>query len=671
MPTREIFWNVPLGHVAYPFLVLLAFLPLAIGLWLRLRVWRRGAISTPLGDWRPRLRAVLAYALGQARVVRSPFAGSMHLLLYAGFLALFIGTLMIAVQWDLGVNYLQGQFYLFYSLVLDVFGLLALVGVAGLAYRRYLQRPRGLDNRPDDAITLALLAIVLVTGYLVEALRIGATELVQHPDWAWWSPLGALLALALAGAAPDVSALEAWHRPLWLLHALLSTLLVAYFGWSKLSHVFLVQANTFLRSTGPRGALRPVTDFKDPRSLGVGAFSDLSYKQRLSADTCIHAGRCQDNCPAFISGKPLNPKMLMVNLQALSGVARRYGAQAEQVALVERALSEDGVWACTACGACSYHCPVLVEPLDIIMDMRRRLVMGQGKLPESGQMAMLNLQKRGHPWVGTRFTRTDWMQGLPIQQLSELPTAEHPDLLFWVGCTGALVERNIQTTQAMARVLLRAGLRFGVLGDEETCSGDPARRMGNEFLFQTLARKTIKTLDRYGIKRIVTTCPHCFNTLKHEYPQLGGSYQVLHHTELLTQLLQQGRLMPDQELPRKITYHDSCYLGRFNDCYEAPRRVLAAVPGTSQVEMPRHREKGFCCGAGGGHAFIEERGGRRINHLRSEEALATGAEVLASACPFCLQMFDEGLKARGGDGHVRAMDVVEVLEAGLRNRGEP
>jgi len=462
----------------------------------------------------------------------------------------------------------------------------------------------------------------------------------------------------------STASMMGWHRVVWWLHMGISLSFLATFGWSKMSHVFLAQANAFFRSSRPLGSLRTITDFSKPAAVGAGRFADLTFQQRLGADTCIHAGRCQESCPAYISGKPLNPKRLMMNLQTISARARADG-QAEQADLFEEALSEDGVWACTTCGACSYHCPVLVEPLDIIMDQRRRLVMGEGRLPETAQMAMMNLQKRGHPWVGTKFTRTDWMSNQPVRRLCDFQEGEQVEVLFWVGCAGALVERNIRVTQSVARLLHEAGVRFAVLGDEELCTGDPARRMGNEFLFQQLARKNIKTLNSYGVRRIITSCPHCFNMLKNEYPALGGTYEVVHHAEYLAELIRLGRLRPSKALDEGVTYHDPCYLGRYNGVYQAPRDVVAAVPGALLLEMSRCRQKSFCCGAGGGHAFMEERSGQRLNHLRSLEAVGTGATVLASACPFCLQMFEEGLKAVASQEGIRALDIAEVLELGV------
>lgn len=663
-PTREIYWNITHGWLLYP-LTLLMVAALLGGLGRRWRVWRRGRLEPWRGDWLRRLRAVLTYGLGQARVVRSPFAGTMHLLLYAGFVTLLLGTLMIAVQEDLRVPFLRGDFYLGYSLVLDLFGVVALVGVAGLAWRRYVQRPSGLDRRPEDAVVLAMLAVLLVTGYLIEGLRLGVTELPDDPALARWSPVGLLTAHLLLAAGLPLEAFRPLHAVLWWTHGLLALVFLGYWGWSKMRHVLLAPASAFLQPGRPFGALPPITDFKDPRQLGIATFGDLTFRQRLSADTCIHAGRCQDNCPAYLSGKPLNPKALIVNLQQLAGRAHGRARTAIEATTLTTALSEDGVWACTTCGACTYHCPVLVEPMEAIVAMRRHLVLAQGRLPPTAQAALLNIQKRGHPWVGTRLTRTDWLAGLEVPLLPERPQAAW---LFWVGCSGALVERNVQVTRAVARLLRAAGVDFAVLGDQETCTGDPARRLGNEFLYQAQARKNLQTFARHGVRRIVTACPHCFHTLRHEYAELGGRFEVVHHTQLLAELVAAGKLPPRQALGVRLTYHDPCYLGRYNQVYGAPRAVVDALPGVRRVEMPRCREKGFCCGAGGGHAWIEDRGGTRINHLRTREAAATGADVLATACPFCLQMFEEGTRAVEGGVRLEALDVAELLERALAPR---
>jgi len=363
-----------------------------------------------------------------------------------------------------------------------------------------------------------------------------------------------------------------------------------------------------------------------------------------------------------VSGKPLNPKALIVNLQRLGAEARNGGAErVEAAALTEEALSEDGVWACTTCGACSFHCPVLIEPMDAIMEMRRNLVMTKAKVPDTAGMALLNLQKRGHPWVGTKFTRTDWAEGMDIPRLADHPQAE---VLFWVGCSGALVERNVKTTQAMARLLQQAGVDFAILGDEETCTGDPARRLGNEFLYQAQARKNVKTLGAYNVKKVVATCPHCFHNLKNEYPALGGSYEVVHHSEFLAELVRQGRLQPTATQNQTITYHDPCYLGRYNEVYDQPRSVMNSVAG-GYVELPRCRDRGFCCGAGGARAFMEEKRGTRISHNRLYEAIATDASGVAVACPFCVTMFEDGVRALNVEERFAVQDIAEIVAATL------
>jgi len=322
----------------------------------------------------------------------------------------------------------------------------------------------------------------------------------------------------------------------------------------------------------------------------------------------------------------------------------------------------DPVWDCVTCGACQEQCPVFIEHISEIMEMRRFLVMNEANMPELAQATLMQLEQRGHPWRGTVLTRTSWMEDVGVEV--PLFTGEQ-EYLYWVGCSGALVDRNIPVTQAVARLLVQAGVSFGVLGEEETCSGDPARRFGNEYLFQLQAQQTIETLNSKGVKKVITNCPHCFNTFKNEYPQLDGRYEVIHHSELLAQLVREGRLQPKDGLAQKVTYHDSCYLGRHNGVFEAPREVVASLPGVELVEMPRSRRTGFCCGAGGSHMWLEESAGKRINNERSEEAQATGAEVVATACPFCIQMFEDGIPAVEPDEtkRMRVLDVAELLEA--------
>jgi Fe-S oxidoreductase len=328
------------------------------------------------------------------------------------------------------------------------------------------------------------------------------------------------------------------------------------------------------------------------------------------------------------------------------------------VAMIGDIITEDVLWSCTTCRACEENCPVSIEHIDTIVDMRRNLVLEQGRMPDTAEAALRSLEQRGHPWRGTQETRTGWTTGLDIPLLADNPEAEY---LFWVGCTGALVDRNIQVTRALARILRAAGVSFAILGDEETCTGDPARRLGNEYLYQMLAQQNIETLRNYRVRKIVTHCPHCFNTLKNEYPQFGGQFEVLHHSQLIAQLLQEGRLTPAQALTEKVTFHDACYLGRHNDIFAEPRQVLQAIPGVQMQEMRWNQRKGLCCGAGGGHAFMEVNIGRRVNHIRTEQAIETGAAVVATGCPFCMQMFEDGIKAKGAEETMRVRDLAELI----------
>ena len=328
--------------------------------------------------------------------------------------------------------------------------------------------------------------------------------------------------------------------------------------------------------------------------------------------------------------------------------------------LIGEAITEEAIWDCVSCGACMQECPVLVEHVPTIIDVRRHLVLEESKVPETAMDAMLSMEQRGHPWRGTQFSRTDWAEGLGVKTLAEHPEAE---VLFWVGCTPALEQRSQGVARSMAKVLKRAGVDFAILGEEERCTGDPARRMGSEYLYQTLAQQNIETLKSYNVKQVVTTCPHCFNTMKNEYPQLGGDFEVMHYTQFVDQLIQERRLKPIATVNGSVAYHDSCFLGRHNGIYDQPRRIAKSIPGLELVEMePRCRERGFCCGAGGGHMWLEESGkGQRINHMRTDHFLETNATTVGVSCPFCLQMLTEGIEARGEKGKREAKDLLELL----------
>lgn len=674
-PTREIYGNIVGGEVVYLCMVI-SFGLLAWGLYRRCQLWQQGRAEGRWQDLGRRLQVLLVQGIGQQKTLRE-FPGLLHFLVYAGFLVLFIGTLMVAVHEDLGIHFLQGNFYLFYSVTLDVFGLLCLVGVAGLTYRRYVVQPTGLDNRREDLIVLVWFLVVLCSGFLVEGARIGATELRQHPGWAIWSPVGATIAVFFNGFGVSTEHFLGWHRFWWWAHMIVTFGFLTYIGYSKLSHIVFSPLNILLHKTRAKGELAPIANLDkalegDEEALasvrfGAAKLADFTWKQLLDLDACTRCGRCQDNCPAWLSGKPLSPKFVILDLQrhmdataqaVLAGAEEPYG----NVSMIGDVIAEDVLWSCTTCRACEENCPVSIEHVDTIVDMRRNLVLEQGRMPETAEAALRSIEQRGHPWRGTQATRTGWTEGLQVPLIAENPDAEY---LFWVGCTGALVDRNIQVTRALVKILQTAQVSFAILGEEETCTGDPARRLGNEYLFQMMAQQNIETLNNYRIKKILTHCPHCLNTMKNEYPQFGGMFEVIHHSQLIAHLLKAGRLTPAQALAEKVTFHDACYLGRHNDVFAEPRQVLQAVPGVDMQEMRWNQRKGLCCGAGGGHAFMEVNIGRRVNHIRTEQALETGAAVVATGCPFCMQMFEDGIKAKSAEERMRVRDIAEIVADSL------
>ncbi len=673
-PFRQTFWGIgQAGAFVYAFMTVMAIV-LAYGLFQRIRLWRLGRPENRLDNPGARIRDFTLFGIGQGRVVQDRYVAVLHLMIFWGFMLLVYGTVMDLVQYWIerfgGPFYYKGMLYLVSSLVVDIGGLMTLVGVALAALRRWFPHPAKLSYKPDDWYALGMLFVVSASGFLLEGPRLAATELQTNPEWALWSPVGLLVALPMQGWTQQQ--LLSFYGVVWFGHVILAFYYLAYLLYSKMSHVFWSPLNIFLRSSKPKGALQPIPDIESAETYGAARLSDLTWKQLLDFEACTSCGRCQEQCPAWMTGKALSPKKLILDLREY---AKTYGpAQVDALAngstggtaaaapipdMVHDVVTDEVLWACTTCRACMEACPVFIEHIPTIIDMRRSLVMNEGSISEYGQQALQSLERRGHPWRGTQLGRMDWAEGLDVPLIQE---RQDVDYLFWVGCTGALVDRSARISQSLVRVMQRAGVSFAVLGEEETCTGDPARRLGNEYLFQMQATSVIETLQKYNVRKVVTHCPHCFNTIRNEYPQFGGHFEVIHHSQLLADLVRSGKLSMAGAAGMTVSFHDSCYLGRHNDIYDAPRQVLKALPMVTTREMERNRNRGLCCGAGGGQIFLGEESGKRVNIERTEEFLRTGAEVVATSCPFCIQMFEDGIRTTGHEETRRALDIAELLD---------
>jgi Fe-S oxidoreductase/nitrate reductase gamma subunit len=644
---------------------------LAFSIYRRYKLWRMGKPddrSKNIGERiRVFIRTSIVDVLAHRRFLRDPYAGVMHLVIFWGFVILLLASAIDAVTHYTN-RHVVGAPYLWLSLITDIGGILVLIGIIMAAYRRYILKPERLPTVLDDGIGMALLAAILITGYMVEGLRQVVTELTLHPDWAVWSPGGFVFAKAFAAMDMSQDSLLFWHQFLWWFHAVLTFGAFIYIAlvFSKLQHVFVSPVNIFFRSLGPVGVPAPIDieTMDESDTLGVREIKDFTWKQLLDLDSCTNCGRCEDACPAWATDKPLSPRKFVQDLKVHMLEAADQSDNGPT--LVGEAPNEDEIWACTTCAACQEVCPVYVEHIVKIIDLRRNLVLEQNKMPETAQLMLRNMQSRGHPWAGIQSLRLrgDWTNDLELKILAPGDTAH---TLFWVGCTGALVERNVAATLSMARVLKAAGVDFAVLGEAEACCGDPARRAGYEFQFQILAEENIELLKSYNIQEIITSCPHCYHSLKHEYPGFGGDFRVVHYTQFIADLIGQGKLKLTNGLNTKLTYQDPCYLGRYNGVYQEPRQILEAVPGATLKEMDRSRNTGFCCGGGGGHMWIEEQPGTtKINQMRFEDVLKTGAETVVTACPYCLQMFEESIEHKEMKDSVQAKDLVEVVEAAMK-----
>ncbi len=678
--------HVPLYPLA-PVLFLVAAVVFALQMARHLRVFSRARPATVTDQGEARFGSLVRYAIVQVRMFRDPSVGWMHAAIFWGFIVLTIGTadrvafglVRSVLRWPV-----DGWVWRATVVLQSVLLIAVLAGIGWALLRRIVVRPRRLTLSRDGLTILLLIGGVVVSEWLAEAFRIAR---YADPDAAWaFAPdvvgggLGAIL-------GPD--ALQVGYVVCFWANILLVCAFLAYLPRSKHLHIATAFFNATFRKLEPRGALPPMDLEEETTRFGVKTIEDLAWKDLLDGFTCTECGRCQDACPAWMTGKPLDPKTLIMGIRDMAieaehGVAlipfiRGSGsAELDRTALdapiVGTAITYDAVWDCVTCGACVEACPVVIEHVDKIVGLRRNLVLEESRFPAELNSAFTAMERHGDPWGVPASARMDWTKGLPFDvPLAAQVAATGPDAvadldcLYWVGCAAAFDERNRRVARAFVTCLEAAGVRYAVLGQEESCTGDPARRMGNDYVYQLLATGNIATLGRYRPTTIVTACPHCFNALGVEYRQLGGAYQVVHHSTFLSRLVEEGRLPTGVPAPgepeRLITYHDACYLARYNDVVAEPRAVLGAVPGVRLTEMERSGRDGFCCGAGGGRMWMEESRGTRINAERTRQAIDTGATTVATACPFCLVMLRDGVNEAAAG--LQVQDVAEVLAASL------
>jgi len=681
--TREVFGNIPSSLKLAFYLVIPAMIIYgAVMFSHRTRNWERGRPdnrSTTTKNVKKRARDFRA-GVYMKTLMRDPAAGIMHSLIYFSFLILLAVTTILEINHQLpeGLKFLHGTIYQAYSFVGDAAGVMLVVGVTWAFIRRYVQRPYRIriKTKPEHLIILTVILSLGVTGFLAEGYRIA---LMGTPSFEKWSFVGYPLALLVQ----NTDNLATWHQVWWITHVLTFIAFLAILPVTMLRHMFTSPLNMYLKDKDrPKGAMKPMPNLMETEleSFGASTIEDFTWKQLLDTDACTMCGRCTEVCPAQNTGKPLDPREIVLKtgeVMAATGsprVSPPIGVDAEITvsanSLFERITPEE-IWACTTCKACDENCPVNIEILDKILDMRRYLSLMESDFPTELGNAYRAMENQGNPWGMNQGERADWAEKLEVEvPVVDGTAALDHEYLYWVGCAGSFDDKNKKVTQAMAKLLTRAGIDFAILGPSEMCTGDSARRSGNEYIFQMLAMQNIETLNTMGVKKIIAQCPHCFNTLLNEYPQLGGNYEVIHHTQLLEFLIDTGKLdMSEARLDERVVYHDSCYLGRHNDVYLAPRTTLSTLAGIDLVETERNGTKGMCCGAGGARMWMEEHTGKQVNVERSQELLRTGATRIATACPFCYIMIDDGVKGEGVDeDQVKvadiAMHLLEALEAG-------
>jgi Fe-S oxidoreductase/nitrate reductase gamma subunit len=580
----------------------------------------------------------------------------MHAALFWGFLALFAGTAIATVDWEItrllfDFRVLKGPFYLLFELTLDLAGLFLLLGLGLAVWRRFVKRPKRIEPAGKFAYALAVLFVIMLTGFVMEGARLA----VVRPAWGAWSPVGWSVGQALLAAGLGEGALRGLHFSLWLVHAVIVFVFIALIPRSYFAHLVATPLNIFFSKLAPRGALAKIENIEEQESFGVSKIEQFSWKRRLDFDACVECGRCHDICCAQQTGGVLSPKRMMVKLKRtmLDGNPRPLHGEL---------ISPGELWACTTCAACARECPARLDIVDTIVDLRRHLGMEQGAFPASVAQTLRHIERAGNPWGLDPGERLGWAKGLDVPLMEE---GREVEVLYWVGCAAAYDAGNQKIARSLAAILKHTGVSYGVMA-EERCHAEVARRLGEEYLYQTAAAENIANLGKYAFRKILVHCPHCYNTLKHEFPQFeGGKFEVVHHSELIAKLIRAGRLPVPDAPGGPVAFHDPCYLGRYNDILDAPRQVIAGATGAPPLEFPFRGEHSMCCGAGGGRMWMDDGAATRINVKRVRQVLDRQPRVIATACPYCKTMMSDGIAQLGKQDAMEARDIAELAAAGL------
>ncbi|MBN1336036.1 MAG: 4Fe-4S dicluster domain-containing protein [Deltaproteobacteria bacterium] len=675
---REIYWNIGLASKILMYAALLATLVVfGVGLGARIRYWRR---AKPEGDrftdWARRVGLLLGDVLLQRRVVRKAFPGIFHGFIFYAFVVCTITTAVVFIDADFtgplfDIHIFRGWVYLLLSVGADVGGALAVVGLGLAAWRRYVGRAEHLERKFDDAFVLVLLALILITGFLLEGLRIHHTGEVKP----LWSPVGYAVSLIFSGV-PRVASGErsVGHLLLWWVHLGLALTFIASLPYTKLFHILSLPTNVFLQNLDPNPALERVDlealmseETFDPSTFTVGMASerDFPFTVRIQQDACIECGRCQDVCPSTRAGDPFGPMTLVQRLRDYGHRTSSEGASPEGEdpvrPIIPEILDEHFAWYCRTCRACMEVCPAKIEHIPQIMEIRRNEVSIQGRLPEEAQVPLRLLQSNQNAF-GNQEERVGWIERCDVRVVGP---GEEVDVLYFVGCLTSFDLEKRRIAEDLFRVLKAAGVDFGVLGGDELCCGDPARVLGDEMVFQTVAKAQIEALRARRFRILLVSCPHCLHTLGNEYRRLGAAFEVVHHSRFLSELVTSGRLRLQGEALKEVAFHDPCYLGRYQGAYEDPRRLLSALPGVQLRELAERREQSLCCGGGGGHFWMDFKAPQRINNLRMEQVKASGAGVVATGCPYCLHMLVDSVKLLDLEDRVQVQDLATLAARAL------